>query len=257
LNLSKIGLKNFEARAYVTLLTKGKATGYELSKASGIPSSKIYSVLHHLLAKNLVIPLESHPVRYLPRPPEDWIETYIKMFSETFSFLKKRLNELYKTQGEEDIVAKNLLGRKDIIRKTRDLIKKAKETIYIALWKEEWRSIRWIVNKVYSQGVEFYVVTYGIVPIQIGKIFKHGPSDIFIRERGERRFVLVVDEDDALFANFSKGDSAKAVWTNDKGLVLLIKDFIIHEIYIVKIKETFPKEITKAFGPKWEKIRLL
>lgn len=254
--LSKLGLTGFEARAYVSLLRSGKTTGYELSKASGIPSSKIYGVLHHLVAKNLVLPLESHPVRYLPRPPEEWIGTYAKTFTETFSFLKKHLAELYQQAGQEEVVARNLIGRRDIARKTRELIAQTRQSLYLALWREEWRSIQRAVKRIHGRGVEIYGVAYGPVPIRIGNVYQHAPSDIFLRERGERRFVLVSDDESALFANFSKDDSEKAVWTNNKGLVLLFKDFIIHEIYIVKIRETFPKEIAKAFGPNWEKIRL-
>jgi len=254
--LSKLGLTGFEARAYLSLLGRGKSTGYELSKASGIPSSKIYGVLQHLVSKNLVLPLESHPVRYLPRPPEEWIETYVQTFTETFSFLKKNLADLYQKGGQEEVVARNLMGRSDIVRKTRELIAQAKQSLYIAVWREEWRSIQGAVKRVYGRGVEVYGVAYGPVPIRIGKVYQHAASDIFLRERGERRFVLVSDDESALFANFSEKDSEKAVWTNNKGLVLLFKDFIIHEIYIVKIRETFPKEIARAFGPNWEKIRL-
>jgi hypothetical protein len=68
--------------------------------------------------------------------------------------------------------------------------------------------------------------------------------------------VLVSDDRKALFANFSEQESEKAVWTENRGLVLLVRDFIIHEIYIVKIREAFPREISKTFGPHWEKIRL-
>ncbi len=254
--LSKLGLTGFEARAYISLLKRGKSTGYELSKASGIPSSKIYGVLHHLVAKNLALPLESHPVRYLARPPEEWIGSYAKTFAETLSFLKRHLAELYQKGAQEEVVARNLMGRRDIVRKTCELIAQAKQSLYVALWREEWRSIQGALKRAHDRGVEIYGVAYGPVPIRIGKVFQHAPSDIFLRERGERRFVLVSDDESALFANFSEEDSEKAVWTNNKGLVLFYKDFIIHEIYIVKIRETFPRQIARAFGPNWEKIRL-
>jgi len=105
---SKLGLTAVEAKAHLSLLKKGKGTGYELSKDSGIPSSKIYSVLNHLVAKNLVLPLESHPVRYLPRSPEEVIGKYVKEFGETFSFLKKNFTRLYRSEGQEEVVTKNI-----------------------------------------------------------------------------------------------------------------------------------------------------
>jgi HTH-type transcriptional regulator, sugar sensing transcriptional regulator len=255
-SFSKLGFTAFEAKAYLSLLRKGNVTGYELSKESGIPSSKIYSVLNHLVTRNLAIPLESHPVRYLPRAPEEMVELFSKEFGETFAFLKKTLGRLHRRPDQEEVVTKNILGEKEIFRKTRDLIRETRRTLYLALWKEEWRYVRAVIKKAHDRGVKIYVVAYGSVPFRIGKIYQHAPSDLPFRERMERRFVLVSDDRKALFANFSEEDSEKAVWTENRGLVLLVRDFIIHEIYIVKIREAFPKEITKAFGANWEKIRL-
>ena len=255
-SFTKLGLTTFEAKAYLSLLRRGNVTGYEISKESGIPSSKIYSVLNHLVARNLAVPLESHPVRYLPRAPEEMVETFSKEFGETFSFLKKNLGRLYQRPDREGVVAKNILGKKEIFRKAREIIHGTRHSLYMALWKEEWRYIQVALKKVQSRGIKINIVAYGPVPVRLGKIYQHAPSDLPFRERRERRFVLVSDDQKALFANFSSEDSEKAVWTENKGLVLLVRDFVIHEIYIVKIREAFPREIVRAFGPNWEKIRL-
>jgi len=154
------------------------------------------------------------------------------------------------------VAAKNILGKKEIFRKAREIIHDTKHSLYMALWKEEWRNIQVALKKVQTRGIKIHVVPYGPVPIRMGEIYQHAPSDLPFRERRERRFVLVSDDQKALFANFSLEDSEKAVWTENKGLGLLVRDFIIHEIYIVKIREAFPGEIVKAFGANWEKIRL-
>ena len=81
----KLGVTTFEARAYLSLLERGNVTGYELSKQSGIPSSKVYSVINSLLKKDLIISLESRPVRYLPRPADDAIRKCSSDLKETIS----------------------------------------------------------------------------------------------------------------------------------------------------------------------------
>ena len=40
-----------ETRVYTTLLEKGNLTGYEVSKISGVPRSKVYNILEKLLKK--------------------------------------------------------------------------------------------------------------------------------------------------------------------------------------------------------------
>ena len=254
--LSKLGLTSFEAKAYLSLLERGNVTGYELSKQSGIPSSKIYSVLNALLKKEFITPLESRPIRYLPRTPKEVIGKCSSDLTEMLALLRRNLEKIHLRSNREEVVTKNIFGKKEIFRKTREIIHEARHTLYVALWREEWRYIQATLKKVHTSGVKIYVVAYGPIPIRLGKIYSHAPSDPLFRERKERRFVVVSDDNKALFANFSEGDSEKAVWTDNKGLVLLVRDFLIHEIYIVKIREAFPREMARTFGPNWEKIRL-
>jgi sugar-specific transcriptional regulator TrmB len=255
-SLSKLGLTSFEAKAYLSLLERGNVTGYELSKQSGIPSSKIYSVLNALIKKEFITPLESRPIRYLPRTPKEVIEKCSSDLTETLTLLRRNLEKIHLRSNREEVVTKNIFGKKEIFRKTREIIQGTRHTLYMALWREECRYIQAALRKVQTSGVKIYVVAYGPIPIRLGKIYSHAPSDPLFRERKERRFVVVSDDHKALFASFSQGDSEKAVWTDNKGLVLLVRDFLIHEIYIVKIREAFPREMARTFGPNWERIRL-
>jgi sugar-specific transcriptional regulator TrmB len=252
----KLGLTTFEAKAYLSLLETGNVTGYELSKQSGIPSSKVYSVINSLLKKDLVIPLESHPVRYLPRSAADAIEKCSSDLKATAVYLKKHLKKIEHPSSHEQITARNIIGKKEIFRKARQLIRESRRTLYLALWREEWGHVRTALTRVHSRRVNVFTVAYGPVPIDFGEIYQHAPSDPVYRERQERRFVLVSDDQKALFAGFAEEGPEKAVWTENRGLVTLVRDFIIHEIYIVKIRDAFPKEMARAFGSDWEKIRL-
>ncbi len=252
----KLGLTTFEAKAYLSLLERGNVTGYELSKQSGIPSSKVYSVINSLVKKDLLVPLESHPVRYLPRPAAEVVEKCSSDMRATAAYLKKHLKKIEPRSNREQVTAKNILGYKEIFRKARQLIRETRQTLYLALWREEWDHIRTALRKARSSGINIFAVAYGPVPMDVGEVYQHAPSDPVFRERRERRFVLVSDDEKALFAGLSQENPEKAVWTENRGLVTLVRDFIIHEIYIVKIREAFPKEIARAFGSNWEKIRL-
>ena len=52
--LREIGLGEYEAKLYVALVKRHPASGYELARASGVPSSKVYEVLARLREKELV-----------------------------------------------------------------------------------------------------------------------------------------------------------------------------------------------------------
>lgn len=67
--LQNVGFTRYEAQTYMALLTIHPATGYEISRHSGVPHAKIYETLPRLLEKQAVILLPGEPARYQPNPP--------------------------------------------------------------------------------------------------------------------------------------------------------------------------------------------
>ena len=47
-DLTKIGFTEYEAKVYLALLREYPATGYQLSKESGVPRSMVYEALKRL-----------------------------------------------------------------------------------------------------------------------------------------------------------------------------------------------------------------
>jgi hypothetical protein len=76
--LREIGLGDYEAKLYLALVKRHPATGYELARSSGVPSSKVYEVLGRLQEKDLVFVADggARGKRYIPVDPEEFIERY-------------------------------------------------------------------------------------------------------------------------------------------------------------------------------------
>lgn len=49
--MKKYHFSEMETLVYTTLLEQDKLTGYEISKKSGVPRSKVYNILEKLLKK--------------------------------------------------------------------------------------------------------------------------------------------------------------------------------------------------------------
>jgi len=255
IDFRKLGLSLQEAKAYFSLLKKDNITGYELSKNARIHTSKIYGILSKLLEKGFIIGIDSRPVKYLPRPPQEVLARIKQDFDNALDNLKAPLERVYANSEKSKLIAWNITGRIDIIRKAKDLINETEEKLYLAAWGEEFSSIRRSAKSAQQRGVKVTSVAYGMTNFNVGTIYRHRPSDYPFRERGERRFVLVSDEMKALISSFKDRVLCGAIWTENSGLVQLIRDFIIHEIYIIKIEEAFPDQIHSTFGNNWEKIR--
>jgi len=69
--LRRLGLTDYEARAYVSLLSLGRASASEICRASGIPYSRIYGVLSGLRERGWVEVQGGRPARYAARPPAE------------------------------------------------------------------------------------------------------------------------------------------------------------------------------------------
>ncbi len=78
-SLSRLGLSEREARAYLFLLKNGESTAREVSEGTGIPISKVYSVLKSLEEKGWVtVERSSRPARYAPVNPEVAVERAVE-----------------------------------------------------------------------------------------------------------------------------------------------------------------------------------
>ena len=55
IKLQKFGLNQYEAKAYVALLSIGTANAYSISKVSGIPRSRIYDILESITNRGVVM----------------------------------------------------------------------------------------------------------------------------------------------------------------------------------------------------------
>ena len=58
---------------------------------------------------------------------------------------------------------------------------------------------------------------------------------------------MEVDEEKVILCHFHDSGNSNAVWTTNKGLILLAKDYIIHDIYTIKMAEKFGDEANEIF----------
>ena len=69
--LMQIDITDYEAKVYPAMLSLYPATGYQLSKESGVPRSMVYEPLKRLHAKGAALEtMEGRATLYRPLPPE-------------------------------------------------------------------------------------------------------------------------------------------------------------------------------------------
>ena len=67
--MARLGFTEYEAKTYLSLLKNSPATGYQISKNTGIPRSMVYEALGRLSNKDAVMSLpQGDTTRYAPVP---------------------------------------------------------------------------------------------------------------------------------------------------------------------------------------------
>jgi sugar-specific transcriptional regulator TrmB len=76
--LKDLGLSEYEAAAYPTLLINGTSTAKQVSTHADIPQSRIYDVLDRLETKGFVMVQEGRPKKYGPVAPERAVDQFCR-----------------------------------------------------------------------------------------------------------------------------------------------------------------------------------
>jgi predicted transcriptional regulator len=84
-----LGLTQYEARAYLTLVTRDRYTAAELARASGVPRQRIYDVLDSLVERGLVRGRPGPVVRYSAVDPEAAVNRLMAAHRSAYERLEK------------------------------------------------------------------------------------------------------------------------------------------------------------------------
>jgi len=246
-SLQNINFTQYESKAYLSLLKQDQVSGYELAKNSGIPASKIYQVLNKLLAKEVVVALDTEPVKYSPIPPDQVMSRFRNDYLQNIDTLKSSLDDVYNKHQHTDNYLWNITGREPILNRVNQFIDKANTSIHLSVWDEEVEEIRDNLALAAKRGIMLHIVHFGNIRLGFGNEYRHGREHLIRQERGARRIALEVDEERVILGHFLEDGSSNAAWTTNKGLVLLAKDYIIHDIYTIRIAEKFGDAANQIF----------
>jgi sugar-specific transcriptional regulator TrmB len=117
-NVSILGLNNYEIRAYESLVRLGKSTATKISKMSGVPHGKVYTVLDSLAKKGLIDEIPKEPREFIPNNPELLID-----------FVDKRNRELTELRNEIEQL-KRLYKEDREIDESKILVRQGKKAFY-------------------------------------------------------------------------------------------------------------------------------
>lgn len=247
--LKALGLNTYEARVYLSLLKHYPATGYEVSKESGVPQARAYDTLKALEARGIVSAAAGKPVTYLPVSPDELLNSWERSFKESVSYLRQSLPQMT-SETVEPIL--NIRGKQACIRHFEDMVAQARETIFLEIWQQDAQRFEPVLREAAARGVTLNVVGYNNVTLDFCRVYAHSVS----QDMGGRWLILSVDDRVGLVGNLPEGERIpKAVYTRNEGIVFIIRELVIHDIFLLELEQDLHPLFEEKYGPHLCRLR--
>ncbi len=254
--LKEIGFNTYEAKVYIALLKKYPATGYEVAKFANIPQSRTYDTLKVLEEKNIIAATNSKPATYTPIKPKQILNGYKRKMDSTINYLEKHLPEV-KEDYNEPIVT--VTGKQNITNKILEVIKNAQREIYIEVWSQDFKIFEQELLNAYNRNVEIRIVGYDNFQSKFGLVFQHAFAKDIEMSLGGRMVILAVDDNEGVVGKISSfmnnSPDTSIIWTQNAGIVFIIKEFIVHDMYLIDVEENLVEQMKYIYGKGLKRLK--
>ena len=254
--LKEIGFNSYEAKVYLALLKKYPATGYEVAKLANIPQSRTSDTLKVLEEKNIVVSANTKPVTYTPIKPKQLTNRVQKKINSTINYLDKHLPEV-KEDYNEPIMT--ITGKQNIHEKIIEVIQNAKREIYIEIWSQDYKIFEQELLNAYNRNVEIRIVGYDNFQTRFGQVFEHAFAKDIEFSLGGRMIIIAVDDSEGVVGKVSSIKNnisdTNIIWTKNKSIVFIIKEFIVHDMYLIDVEENLVEQMKYIYGKGFKRLK--
>ena len=253
--LKELGLNEYQSKVYIALLKKFPATGYEVSKLANIPQSRTYDTLKVLETMHIVISSNTKPITYTPIRPKELTKRYKRKLDSTINFLEKKLPDLKEDNYTEPVLT--ITGTTKIYDKLIEIIKNAKNNIFVALWAHDFKYLETHLLDAYNRGLDIKIVKYDNFICNFGTIFEHSTISMLDHYKNDKFIFLTVDDNEGIFgvSKSVKNFQPTLTWTKNTEIVFLIKAFSVFSMYLVDIENNFPEQLRYFYGAGLKKLK--
>lgn len=244
-NLGAAGFTEYESRTYLALLSDYPATGYKISKESGVPRSMVYQALGRLSLRGAVLQtVEGKTTLYRPLPPRLLLERLQAESQRLLNGLESELGQLYQDRREDYLWT--LVGRASVLAYGRQMIAQSASELMLLLTSHDLADLRGEVQAACDRGVAVNAVLIGEGDLGCGQQVRHPPGESELQELTDS-LIVVADQAEALIASEQRETSAAI--TSNRNLVFIARQFLWMELFAQRIYGRLGRDLLERLDP--------
>jgi HTH-type transcriptional regulator, sugar sensing transcriptional regulator len=128
--LSKVGLSEYESRAYLALVALGPNTANIVASVAQIPRTSAYKVMKSLEAKGFVKEKTGRPASFTPVDPEELSRRLVAEVEDSFSKVGS-IKDILSQRGVPQLVY-TIMGKDRVLEKIGEMIDKSESNFVIS-----------------------------------------------------------------------------------------------------------------------------
>lgn len=166
--LMKMGLTEYEARAYIALVALGSGSAKIVAEIAHIPRTSVYKVMASLEAKGLARRLEGKPRTFAPTEPSEVAKQFVAQIESVFAKIAA-IRDVLSPRGVPQLVY-TIMGKERVLEKIGEMLDKCQHTFVMSspslvqmrprLWKRFAAAV--------SRGVRVTIITSPFVKVPKG-----------------------------------------------------------------------------------------
>jgi sugar-specific transcriptional regulator TrmB len=248
-----LGITEYEAKVYLSLLSSHPASAYTISQHSGVPHSRVYDVTRRLIERGLVASTGTKPEMFSALAPEamvDKLETEYKQYTQE---LERHIREFDFSPDFDPVW--NLTNREDVMSKVVSAIEKAQRRIFIGVWDAELPEVEPQLRRAHERGVNVYMLLYGEAVPDFGTVYTHSTEQMPRYDELGRTLDCTVDSSWCITGVLGNTAPCRVMWSQNRGLVLTIESYIKHDFYLAELYSQYEEDVERLYGKNLSALR--
>jgi Cd2+/Zn2+-exporting ATPase len=246
--LKQIGFTEYEAKVYLALLGSYPATGYQLSKASGVPRSMVYETLRRLHTRGAVLEtVEERATLYRPLPPKVLIDSHEATHKQLISHLRSGLDEIFTSSDDDRVWA--ISGRSATLTYAGQMIRGAKSSVFLVLPDEDLEVLRPDILTACDRELDVNALLTGDGHLECGRVARHPPLESELQEL-VGTLLVAVPGGEVLIASPGARRETTATVTRNPDLVLIARQFVWMELFTQRVHARLGTDLLERLDPE-------